>query len=230
MSWSPPHPKDLTEDFVGQKESPHTHKPGKAGVLEHKWLCLTKSLIPGKKKSMQTQVPTQSWELWSEQEVSKIWISSWLWIISWFLSKSGGLYQGALVKEIRSCCQRLDMWYEVDETIPPCTYLGRLATYDHNQKKKLKYVCTHYCMYEWVSGFCSSSSNSPLFWFQILKTCQERGEYREEKQHNHPFPRSITNSQWIFVLIPVLPHGSHGEVKEDDCSKPGFSTWHSRWG
>jgi len=24
MSWSPPHPKDLTEEFVGQKESPHT--------------------------------------------------------------------------------------------------------------------------------------------------------------------------------------------------------------
>jgi hypothetical protein len=31
------------------------------------------------------------------------------------------------------------------------------------------------CM-EWVSGFCSSSSNSLLFWFQIVKTCQERGE------------------------------------------------------
>jgi hypothetical protein len=197
-----PTQKTWLRSLLGRKKAhthTHTHKPGKAGVLEHKGLCLTKNLIHGSKKSMQTQVPTQSRELWSEQEVSKIWISSW------FLSKSGGLYQGALVKEIRSCFQGLDTWYEEDEAIPPCTYLGRLVTYDHNQKKSLKNVCTHYCMYEWVSGFCSSSSNSLFFWFQILKTCQERGESREEKQHNHPFPRSITN---IYLGWSQIHNGS----------------------
>jgi hypothetical protein len=81
-----PTQKTWLRSLLGRKKA-HTHKPGKAGVLEHKGLCLTKNLIHGSKKSMQTQVLTQSRELWSEQEVSKIWISSW------FLSKSGGLYQ-----------------------------------------------------------------------------------------------------------------------------------------
>jgi hypothetical protein len=174
--------------LFGQKESPHTHKPGKAGVLEHKGLCLTKNLIPGRKKSMQTQIPTQSWELWSEQEVNKIWISSWLWIISWFLSKSGGLYQGALVKEIRSCCQRLDKWYEEDEAIPPL-HIPWPIGYLWSQSKEKAEECVYALLYVWMGKwFLRFLISFTTFWLPNSEDLSRKGRIERRETTQPPIP------------------------------------------